>query len=245
MITDSQKDPMGRAMLDYYNGNLEAEIKVLSNVAEDDVISAAYLFRGSESMPAWERRALDACEGKVLDIGAGAGSHALALEARGHEVVGLDISPGAVAVMNKRGVRKAVHGDIWTYREEKFDTLLLLMNGIGLVGDISGLRRFLRMAPDLLHEGGQVIMDSSDIAYLFPHNENAFQLLLHPEYYGIVNYQMKYKGAKSRSFDWLYIDFGQLRKIAEAEEYKIEKLIDGNHFQYLARLRPQPKPNTY
>ena len=135
MITDPNLDPLGQAMLAYYRGQLGAEITVLSNIAEDDFISAAYLFRNVDAMPDWETKALDACEGSGLDIGAGAGSHALALEAKGHEVVAMDISPGAVEVMQLRGVQQPLHANIWQYTERKFDTLLMLMNRIVLVGD--------------------------------------------------------------------------------------------------------------
>lgn len=241
MITDPQQDPMGQAMLAYYRGQLKAEVKVLSNVAEDDVISAAYLFRSAAGMPNWELVALDACEGKVLDIGAGAGSHALILQARGHEVLGLDISPGAVEVMQLRGLKRTHHGDIWSFRGERFNTLLLMMNGVGVVGDIEGLRRFLQLARDLLTRDGQILLDSSDIAYLFPQHEHVFDRLLHPEYYGIVNYEMRYKAARSKPFDWLYIDIGYLRQIAIEEGYQISLLTEGDHFQYLARLRPVKK----
>lgn len=241
MITDPQRDPMGQAMLAYYQGELKAAITVLSNIAEDDTLSAAYLFRNVAGMPQWEQDALDACEGSVLDIGAGAGSHALALQARGHKVVGLDISPGAVEVMKLRGLKEVVHGDVWSYTDKRFDTLLLMMNGIGLVGTIERLKAFLRLAPKRLRSGGQILLDSSDIAYLFPHNEKAVELLLHPEYYGIVRYQMQYQTSKGKPFDWLYIDLNYLREIAEAEGYEVDLLTEGHHFQYLARLRPTKK----
>ncbi|MEM6349049.1 MAG: class I SAM-dependent methyltransferase [Bacteroidota bacterium] len=244
MITDPGQDPMGQAMLDYYHGHLNAEVRVFSNVAEEDIIAAKYLFRNSAGMPAWERRALDECEGRVLDIGAGAGSHALALQARGHEVVAMDISPGAVQVMKARGVHQAIHASIWDYEEGGFDTLLMLMNGIGLVGDLNGLLQFLHHARKLLVEGGQILLDSSDIAYLFAHNDKAIELLLQPQYYGIVEYQMAYEKTRSKRFKWLFIDFKKLKEIARKAAYHIELLEEGDHFQYIARLIPYKNLNT-
>ncbi|MFK7922736.1 MAG: class I SAM-dependent methyltransferase [Bacteroidia bacterium] len=244
MITEPAQDPMGQAMLDYYHGELNAEVRVFSKIADEDIIAAKYLFRNSASMPAWEQRALDECEGRVLDVGAGAGSHALALQARGHEVVAMDISPGAVQVMNVRGVYQAIHGSIWDYEEGGFDTLLMLMNGIGLVGDLNGLLHFLHHARKLLVEGGQILLDSSDIAYLFNHNDKAIELLLRKQYYGIVEYQMAYKESRSTRFNWLFIDFAKLSEIAKQAAYRVELLEEGDHFQYIARLIPYKKLNT-
>lgn len=236
MITEASRDPMGQAMLDYYHGQLNAEIRVLSNVAEEDVIVAKYLFRNVASMPDWEQRALDECEGRVLDIGAGAGSHTLALQARGHEVMAIDISPGAVEVMHARGVLQASHQSIWQFEGEQFDTLLMLMNGIGLVGDLNGFLRFLHHARTLLRPGGQILMDSSDIAYLFQYNDQALELLLKAQYYGIVEYQMIYQQSRSTRFQWLFIDPKKLREMALKAGYEVELLAEGDHFQYLARL---------
>ena len=80
-------------------------------------------------MPNWEQKALEACYGEVLDIGAGAGSHALHLQNIGLDVTAMDISPGAIEIMQSRGVENIVHGSIWDFTNRKFDTLLLLMNG--------------------------------------------------------------------------------------------------------------------
>ncbi|WNJ16205.1 hypothetical protein [Pontibacter sp. G13] len=141
MIDTPNKDPLGQALKAYQAGLSTAEIQVVSDIAIDDVIPVEYLFRTEQDMPKWELTALDLCRGKVLDIGAGAGCHSLALQNRGHEVVALEISTGAVDIMTQSGIRHVEHGSLWDYQGGPYDTLLLMMNGIGLVGDFQGLRR--------------------------------------------------------------------------------------------------------
>ena len=190
-------------------------------------------FRTEEQMPDLELIALNNCCGKVLDIGAGAGSHALILQELGLAVTALDISELAVTIMLQRGVKYAIAKDVFDYNTEKFDTLLLLMNGIGLCGTILQLRLFLRHAKTLLNNGGQLIFDSSDIAYLYegdlPDSDN---------YYGELSYQYVYKGQKTDWFRWLYIDQEKLKAVATEEGWAMEVLYQDDMDQYLARLTP-------
>ncbi|MEO0471027.1 MAG: methyltransferase domain-containing protein [Bacteroidota bacterium] len=236
MITDPRHDPMGQAMLDYYHGSLDAVIRVLSDVADDDVIPARYLFRSITDMPLLEKRALDECRGKVLDIGAGAGSHSLALQSRGHEVVAMDISPGAVEVMHIRGVKDVLHRSVWEDAPGRFDTILMMMNGIGLVGNLSGLERFFHHISSFLQPGGHILLDSSDLMYLFPNQDEAINLLMNEEYHGIVNYKMVYQHVRGKAFDWIFLDYQRLAYHAKKCDFQCELLQKGGHFDYLARL---------
>ncbi|MEZ4828452.1 MAG: class I SAM-dependent methyltransferase [Bacteroidia bacterium] len=235
VITEASRDPFGQAIRDYFKGNLSARVRVFSDLAEEDYIPVKYLFRSYSLMPDWEKKALEACMGSVLDIGAGAGSHSLELQHMGMDVTSLDISPGAVETMRKRGLKKVVHSDLWEYKENTFDTLLMMMNGIGVVGDLKGLNRFLRLVPELLNPGGQLLVDSSDIAYLFEGENTAPP---HPVYYGIISYQMAYGKALGDTFEWLYIDFPRLSRHARAHGFQCELVVNGPHFEYLARLTP-------
>lgn len=235
IITSASRDPFGVAMWDYMKGNHQAVVKVWSDIAIDDEIPVRYLFRTRSQMPEWEQRALDECRGKVLDVGAGAGSHALALQHDGLEVDALDISPGAVEMMKTRGVNSPIHQSIWEVPDSQYDTLLMMMNGIGLVGDLKGLNKFLKEATKWLAPGGQILMDSSDIAYLFEDNPEKLRAKNQP-YYGIIHYQMSFGKATGEPFDWLYIDFPRLEKHARVFGYKAEKLAEGPHYEYLARL---------
>jgi len=232
-ITQSKKDPFGEAMKAYFNGNLEANVKVYSDLAVNDLIPVSYLFRSYSQMPIWEQRALDLCYGSILDIGAGAGSHSLELQNRGLSVKGIDISPGAIEIMKIRGLLQAEHVSFWEYPKEKFDTLLLLMNGIGLVGNLKGLNAFFEQAKSMLNSGGQILLDSSDIKYLYN------DLEISPPndiYYGLIEYQMAFKRAISEKFSWLYLDYTRLMRHTKHFGLSCEILLEGPHYEYLARI---------
>jgi SAM-dependent methyltransferase len=189
-------------------------------------------FRDWSKMPELEKIALQECGSTVLDIGAGAGSHALELQERGKDITALDISPLNVEVMKARGVQKAIAGDIFRYSKGQYNTLLLLMNGIGLVGNIDGLRKFLQHIRPLLLPGGQLLFDSSDVAYMYED-----EAMPADQYYGEITCRYGYKRRKTGWFSWLYIDFGTLRKIAAEEGWKAELLFEDDDDQYLVRLR--------
>ncbi|RMG56212.1 MAG: class I SAM-dependent methyltransferase [Bacteroidetes bacterium] len=237
MVLDPRHDPLGQAALAYVRGDRQATIAVRSDLALDDILPADYLFRPLKGMPAWERQALQACRGRVADIGAGVGSHALALQAQGLPVTALDISPGAVEVMQARGVLEARLQSVWDWEPGPvYDTLLLMMNGIGLVGDLRGLNRFLERAQAWLAPGGQILLDSSDIRYLYDEADVTLPLPT-DRYYGIVRYQMSFKQYVGEPFDWLYVDRVRLHKHATHFGYRMEVLETGGHYEYLARLR--------
>jgi SAM-dependent methyltransferase len=168
--------------------------------------------------------------GKVLDIGAGAGSHSLVLQQRGLDVTALEISPLAAKVMRQRDVKNVTEADIFTYQADTYDTLLLLMNGIGLAGTLENLKIFLKHARTLLNPGGQLLFDSSDIAYLYEGNLPA------DRYYGEIAYQYEYKKHFTDWFNWLYIDEQTLTQTAAAEGWDIEVLFEDEFSQYLVRF---------
>ncbi len=229
-------DPVGAAIQDYLAGDKGTEIVVESNLTEDDVIAVDYLFRTPEEMPELELLALEACRGAVLDVGAGAGCHSLALQEQGLDVTALDISAGAVSAMRQQGVRQVLQQDVFRLQGQRFDTLLLLMNGIGIAGDLEGLERFLEHAKSLLNPGGQILLESSDILYMFEEEDGSVLLDLNAGYYGEVRYNMRYKGHQTGGFKWLFIDPAILEDYATTHGYTFELLYEGEYGNYLARL---------
>lgn len=241
--SDSMKmtnDPVGAAIQDFMAGNLEASIVVESNLTEDDEIRVAYLFRTPDGMPELELLALEACRGRVLDVGAGAGCHSLVLQERGADVTALDLSAGAVQAMQAQGVRQVVQQDIFKLSGERYDTLLLLMNGIGIAGDLEGLERFLEHAKTLLNPGGQILLESSDILYMFEEEDGSVLLDLNAGYYGEVMYNMRYKEHQTGEFRWLFIDPAILEDYATDHGYTFGQVYEGEFGNYLARLVLQP-----
>lgn len=223
-------DVFGKALIDFYR-NGEADILWLHNsYDEPEEMPVDFFFRDDEDMPVLELQALQMCKGKVLDIGAGVGSHALVLQAFNIDVTAIDISEIAVQIMKDRGVKKALVQDIFTYTE-KFDTILMLMNGIGLAGTLPGFKFFLLKLKSLIAAGGQVLFDTSNISYLYeelPKPQN--------RYFGEVSYQYEYKGEKGNWFNWLYIDQETIKTLAEETGWNSEIIFDDEEDQYLVRL---------
>ncbi len=185
--------------------------------------------------PSSEQRALELCKGKVLDIGSGAGSHSIWLQENGLDVTGIDISEGAVLLSRKRTLRKVVNEHMLNHTET-YDTLLLLMNGTGIFEKINKVNTYLQHLKSMLHPGGQILMDGSDIKFMFEDEDGGYWVDTMREYYGEVTFSMSYKGHKSELFDWLYLDFDTLKAFAQKNELKCELVLEGDHYDYLARL---------
>jgi SAM-dependent methyltransferase len=227
------KDVLGDALSAYFHKTFTGKLWVNNKYGPREEMPVDVYFRKAEDMPELEWIALQQCKGKVLDIGAGAGSHALVLQEMGLDITALDISPQAAAVMESRGVKKILCQDFFILEEPaSFDTLLLLMNGIGLAGTLDGLRKFLAKARSLLRPGGQLIFDSSDIAYLY---EGKIPDM--PDYYGEILYQYEYRRQQSDWFKWLFIDRKTLREIAFSEGWHTELLFGDEWDQYLVKCR--------
>ena len=232
------KDPMGRAIHDFYHTGKAAKLRVLSSMFYEDEIPVPTLFRSLQEMPPQEQKAIELCRGRVLDVGAGSGCHSIVLKERGHDVVAIDISELSVGVMKDRGIDARPINFFDETFTEKFDTILMAMNGIGIVGKTENMENFFRSAKRLLAPDGQILLDSSDIKYIFMDDEGGMKIDLAAGYYGEVDYKMRYKNTTGEPFDWLYIDFDTLSMYAEEYGFKCEKCIDGEHYDYLARITP-------
>jgi 2-polyprenyl-3-methyl-5-hydroxy-6-metoxy-1,4-benzoquinol methylase len=232
----SVKDALGEALKGFYFNSKAEDITVISDIAEEDIIPTDYLFRNYKQMPKLERKALDLCLGSVLDVGAASGSHSLYLQEKGITVKAIDISEGAVEVMKARKVANIELVDFFELKDEKFDTILLLMNGIGITGTLEKLPLFLNQCENLLNPNGQILLDSSDIAYMFEEEDGSKWVDVNKSYYGEVVYQMQYKNTITEKFDWLFLDFKTLKKEAKQLGFKTEKVVAGSHFDFLARL---------
>lgn len=224
-------DVYGAALHDYYYAKKRAPLILHNNYGEDEEMPVDLFFREENDFPELEFIALSLCDGKVLDVGAGAGSHSLYLQKQGFDVTALEISTMACEIMKARGVKHIVNQDIFNYREEKFDTLLFLMNGIGLVETVGGLKQLLAHCKTILKQGGQLLFDSSDIAYLYeghiPKGET---------YYGEVKFQYEYQNQIGDPFGWLYIDQDTLIKIAQKDGWVVQMLYEDENDQYLVRM---------
>lgn len=224
------KDLHGKAILDYYKGEEEATLLIHTSYGEVEEMPVEVFFRDELDFTTLEHLALIESRGKVLDVGAGAGAHALALQSRSIDVVALEYSPGCVEVMQKSGVEQVVFGDYRTHTG-KYDTALVLMNGLGLAGTIEEVPAFLKKCMSLLNPEGQLLIDSSDINYLYEDG-----LAKPAGYYGEVRYQYEYMGEKGDWFDWVYVDQMSLERIVSELGLTLEILLTDENDQYLARI---------
>ena len=231
----SDQDPMGQAIADYHATGKASRLRVFSPMFDEDEIPVATLFRTRDEMPDIEQEALNMASGHILDVGAGAGCHTLALQAMEKRVTAIDISQLAVETMRQRGV-KDVHEQDFFSLDGQFDTILMLMNGIGIVGTLSHLPAFFMQVDHLLAPGGQLLCDSSDICYIFEDEDGIIDLTGVEGYYGELSYQMQYKSIKGEPFPWLFIDPETLREHAAAHGFYCDILVRGEHYDYLARL---------
>ena len=231
-------DIFGKAISAYFENGDETDIIVHSPDFDDDVIPVPYLFRSYKEMPKLEQKALQLCRGRVLDVGCGAGSHSLYLqEQRNLKVTAIDTSAGAIDVCRKRGISDARNIPFDELSGETFDTILLLMNGTGIVGKMKFLDRFFEQLRRLLSEDGQVLIDSSDLIYLFDADEDGGVWVDSSKgYYGELTYRLSYKEESSKSFDWLYLDFESLSLAATKNGFNCKKIFEGEHYDYLAKL---------
>lgn len=228
---------LGKALHSYYNGREDATIIVHSPEFDPDEQLASYYFRGFEQMPEIEKTALNLCFGNCLDIGAAAGCHTLELQKRNIEVTAMELSNIACEIMSFRGVKNVINQDIFDTSKTKYDTLLMLMNGIGLVQSLEGLKKFLKHIKSYMNPGAQLIFDSANLIYLFQDEDsNEAVIDLNDSYYGEMEFQMEFEGMKSDPFTWLYVDFDTLCYYAEVEGFMPELIMQDDNFQYLARL---------
>jgi SAM-dependent methyltransferase len=233
-MPQKQNDPIGTAILTYAKTKKPFDIIVSSDICEDDIIPIEVLFRKYDSMPELEKIAIDRAKGRILDVGAGAGVHALELIDRGFAVKTIDTSEGAVNFMQQNGI-DATQINFFNYLGEKFDTILLLMNGIGIAGTLANLENTLHHAAELLNAGGKILCDSSDIRYLYEEEDGSLWVDLNTEYYGNFRFQMKYQQHQSEWFDWLYVDFDSLFRAAANLGLKAVRISEHDD-HYLAEI---------
>ena len=238
-LLNSKRDPMGQAIHDYFVYHTAKKLIVASDMFDDDEMPVAHLFRTEDEMNVLERSALSLCKGNVLDVGAGAGCHSLALQNKKNiSVSAIDKSALSVEIMRRRGVLNCNVADFFDKdMVGRYDVILMLMNGLGIVGNLERLPVFFEQVDRLLTDDGFVLADSSDLRYVFEDEDGNFDPIEFDYYYGELEYEMRYGQVKGERFPWLYIDFLTLNKYAELSGFSAEVVRWGDHYDYLAKIK--------
>lgn len=221
-----------QAWLDFWQGRSTVPLLLHTSYSQQiEKMPIDYFFRNEAEFPLVEQYALSLCQGPVLDVGAGTGVHAYYLEENGVSVTTLEVSAAGVRIQRERGLSSVVHTDYDAYAGYGYATVLLLMNGIGVVGSLAALPGFLKQAGHWLAPSGQLLFDSSDVAYLYEDQE-----LPTNRYYGEVRYRYEYRGQRGAWFPWLYVDFATLATVAQIEGWRAQLIFQNDHDHYLVRM---------
>ncbi|MFY7972339.1 MAG: class I SAM-dependent methyltransferase [Flavobacteriales bacterium] len=227
-------DILGLAILDVHRGHKSAPVKVWMNGQREGDYQADVFLRSYRQLLAWEKTALKLAKGSVLDVGAGAGTHSLILQKRNFDVTAIEISPLCSEVMRERGVQQVINENVFNLKGIEYNTILLMMNGLGMAGTEAETLRLFKHLKRLLAKGGQIIGDSTDILYARMNAMANFES--NGKFYGEVEFQLSYKNKKGTPFHWLYLDPVLLAELSDKAGLKAEIIHRDKDFHYLARL---------
>ena len=226
------KDIFGQALSDYYYNSFTPPLLLHNEYGKPEEIPIERYFLKEGEYSSLEIYALEQFSGKILDIGSATGRHVLHLQELGYDITALDISASCGKLMHVMGVKKVIVDDIFHFNDHVYDTISMLMNGIGIAGNISGLKELLMRLKTMLQPAGQLLIDSSDISYLYENIE-----LPRDKYYGELSFNYEYKGVKGETFNWLYIDQQKLIEIANKCDWSCQVIFEDETEAYLARLQ--------
>lgn len=234
-----EKDSIGKAIWDYHTNNSPEDILVESDLVEDDFLPIKHIFRNYSDFPKLEVTAMKYCKGKILDVGAAAGPHAKYLVEQGFDVSTVEMSPLAHRYLQEvLPLSTHYSTTIQSFNIGEFDTILLLMNGIGLAGTFEEVTPFLTHVASLLNPGGSILCDSTDVQNVFEDEEGGLWVDLNANYYGEFKFNMKYKNAESGWFNWVYVDLKNLEKFANDAGLYLT-LLDDDENSFLVQLTKQ------
>lgn len=231
------KDLFGKAILDYQTNSSPENMITSTSISDEDEMEVAYLFRSFDGMPTLEQKALQLAKGRTLEVGCGAGSHGLYLQSeRNIDVHSIDISKNAIETCTLRGLKNTQVINVLNIENEKYDTILLLMNGTGIFETLERTPVYLQKLKSLLQPNGQILIDSSDIIYMFDEDEDGGKWIPSETYYGELTFTLQYKNETEAPFPWLYMDYNTLQNAAIANGLQCQLVLEGDHYDYLAQL---------
>jgi len=226
------KDIFGWALLDFHRRKFKSPLLLHNEYGDPDTISLENFFSRDDRFTDLETFALTQVKGKILDVGAASGRHSIYLQKREYDITAMDVSTSCCTIIKETGVNKIINADIYNFKNVKYDTILMLMNGIGIARSIAGLKKLLLHLKSLLNPSGFLLFDSSDVTYLYEGNPFPDE-----KYYGQLTFHYEYKYEMSDRFNWLYIDQYKLKEVALSTGWHCHIIYEDDTDAYLARLQ--------
>jgi SAM-dependent methyltransferase len=223
-------DVLGSAIESFFLKGDNTPIRVFINKHEEPEMYPDVFFRPFKNMLKYEKVSMKESSGKILDLGCGAGCHSLYLQGKGLDVTAVEISKKSSKTAKSRGVLKVINDDWRNLNLKNFDTVLVLMNGMGLAESPSELKVMFRKLKSFLSKTGAILIDSTDVTYA-----KADWPMLDSEYFGKVQFELKYKG-KTQCFPWLFVDFETAIQAAKSVRLSVEVLERNRNGHFLLRL---------
>jgi len=231
--------PLGAALLAYHNGRHDALLRIDSDVFDSEDVAVRHYYRPDmDPLEDLDRRALERCSGAVLDAGAGAGRHALDLQCQGLEVTAIDVAEDAVQVMLDRGISDVRQGDIFTSELGSYDTILLLMNGIGLAGHHEGLQKLFDRFGELLKPDGRVVFDAAGLDAEISHldAQTLSDMAIGNPQLGEVFFRLTFDDLEGSWYPWLFPTSTQVTDAAHRAGFDFTVIGRGARGAFLAEV---------
>ena len=240
----AERDAYGKQLLaQYYQQTPTVEIIERDDDYIDTGSDAGYYFTEYDAWDELERQAVDKARGKILDIGCGAGRHALYLQNKGFDVTGIDNSPGAVKVCRLRGLKRALVRpiqEIDKFKADSFDTILMLGNNFGLFGDAENARTILEKMSRITASKAQIIAGTRN-PYLTDKKEHLEYLRFNRRrgrLAGQIRFRIRYGKTVGEWFDYLFVAPDEMQKILEKTDWQVREYLmpeDANYFAVIEK----------
>lgn len=234
-------EPLAAALMDHFETGKPRRVQATRADGVCFEIETEEYFTLEGQLASLDAQAMQRCCGRVLDVGAGAGRHALVLQEQGCEVVAIDVSPLCVSLCQERGVRDARLFDVLDLSMEaplgKFDTIFFGMQTLGVAGGVGALGTMLTRLRASLSPNGKIVADSSALREAWD-GEVADTSASRGE----IVLSTRYRGWRGEPFPWLYLSETHLREVAEEVGFKVETLVEDPGGEFLVEMRPSSDP---
>jgi SAM-dependent methyltransferase len=221
-----------------------SELQVERDDGRCEVEDISWYLTNYSAFPRYEKKALRFARGRVLDVGCGAGRHALYLQRRGFLVTGIDASPRLVELARERGVEDVRVVDACgrlPFRNGEFDTVILFGNNLGICGTPTKFKRMMSELYRITSSGGRLLATTRspntsnplDLAYLSRNIKLGRAV-------GQVRLRLVHSGKRSAWFDLLLFAPTDLIRVAAKEGWKVLQLFTSDELEYSVVAEKSP-----